>query len=224
MELKNDLAEQNRCTRPSGRAYFFIEFTWQLPRCRVNSVVRSSMRALLLLLAVLYWTKADVAAYIADGYAYVPVLVLVTVEDTGITNGIEVRLTGVGEESQIHDDELIFRNIQKNLGKPVKTDQNSTAVVWMLTGWTQTSDPNSYRRVLRGKLIVGPIEAPLFEAALRDVIEDVKQAESSTIPMTVIVKLKKEAVQGNAAKSSPKIEQSGRDKLPSANAPGSRSP
>jgi hypothetical protein len=166
------------------------------------------MRALILLLAVLYCTTAEILAYEADGRAYVPVVVLVAVEDAGFTEGVEVRLIETAEDPDAAHNDAIIRNIHKNLGKPVKTDHNSTAVVWMLSRWHQSSQPDSYRRNLKRRLIVGPLDAPFFDGAIRDVIENLKEAESSTGPISVIVKLKKEAVAQKLGNGDAKIEPS----------------
>ncbi len=147
------------------------------------------MRYLRPLLALLLITFPLHGRIVADGVAFVPVVVFVTYGDTGITKGLDVRLVEAGEDSPPDDNPPPLRNLHSNLGKPVLTDHNSTAVVWMLARWS--SSGGAYHRAIRGRLILGPPDAPLFDARLREIVEDPKKAESSSVPIFVTVKLKK---------------------------------
>ena len=135
-------------------------------------------------------------SYTADGVGYLPVIVLVTLEDAW-TEGVEVRLVDAGEtpgEKNYSLGPMHLAIIQNNLAKPVKTDMNSTAVVWMKYGFAETNG-TSRSSGLRGRLIIGPEKHPYFSKPLAEIMENPEQAKTSHGPILVKVKKKKKAIQ-----------------------------
>jgi hypothetical protein len=85
------------------------------------------------------------------------------------------------------------RTIAKGLGKPVLTDKNSTAVVWMRI-YFGTSGEKSYKKDLPGRLVLGPKDKPLFDKPLIDLLKDDSRVRVDRVdsPLVVMVDLKSE--------------------------------
>jgi hypothetical protein len=140
------------------------------------------------------------AACNADGIAFVPVVVLVEVEGGGSTEGAEVRLLDAGGQNwEPLGATMVFRNLHRNLSKPVKTDRNSTAVVWMRVGWSESSEKESYRRGIQGRLVIGPQKHPYFDKPLSDVISDMEGEKRKSGLILVQVTLAKQAIAAGEA-------------------------
>ena len=128
------------------------------------------------------------------GTMYVPVVVRILVGTTGFTNGMQVKLIEVGESEknlELDDPALSadMRNLMENLGKPVLTDRNSTATVWMKSRWVCAGEPALFRRKLRGRLVIGPDGAPLYDKPLIEIIRDLDEEECSQSPVLIEVTL-----------------------------------
>jgi hypothetical protein len=154
--------------------------------------MRAAMNYKSLIFVLFFVAVPQCLAHIeADGVTFTPVVVVLTYKGTGHTNGMEVRLTETGEDAAHNfDQDPLLRNLFRNLGKPVKTDHNSTAVVWMFSRWLKSG--KTYARKIQGKIIVGPVDKPpLFQSTLRDLIDDLDRAASTSGPIFVQIDLKR---------------------------------